>query len=87
MAQELVHKLKYTVPRKLYPTPARAVVEGKAIARVDIPLLRKNAAVSGEKKSISKKQALLRRQSLNKRQAAHEHFDFPQEVYNSIMEL
>ena len=41
MAQELVHKLKYTVPRKLYPTPARAVVEGKAIARVDIPLLRK----------------------------------------------
>lgn len=68
LTQELVKKLKVAVPRRLYLTPVQAVVEGKAVARVDIPPLRKNAAVSGGKKSISKKQALLRRQGINKRQ-------------------
>ena len=37
-------------------------IEGRVVARVDVPPLRKNAAVSGDKKSVSKKQALLRRQ-------------------------
>lgn len=37
---------------------AQAVVERKVLARVDIPPLRRNAAVNGEKRSISKKQAL-----------------------------
>ncbi|WP_243681529.1 hypothetical protein [Lacticaseibacillus manihotivorans] len=41
MTQQLVEKLKYTVPRHLYPMPAQAIVEGKAIALVDIPPLRK----------------------------------------------
>lgn len=83
----LVHKLKYTVPRRLYPMPAQAIVNGKAIARVDIPPLRKNAAVNGKSYSVSKKQALLRRQSINKRQAAHSDLELPQEVFNSLLEL
>ncbi|MGQ5708727.1 translation elongation factor 4 [Lactobacillus sp. PSON] len=87
MTQELVHKLKYTMPKKLYPTPVQAIVEGKAVARIDVPPLRKNAAVSGEKQSISKKQALLRRQSLNKRRAAHEKIELPQEVFNVLLEI
>lgn len=87
MTQKLVHKLKYTIPRKLYPTPVQAVVEGKSIARIDVPPLRKNAAVNGEKRSISKKQALLRRQSLNKRKAAHSQIELPQEVFNSLLEI
>lgn len=58
IASRLVKKLKYTVPRKLYPMPAQAIVENKVIAREDIPPLRKNAAVSSEKKSISKQQAM-----------------------------
>lgn len=87
VTQELVHKLKYVIPRKLYPMPVQAIVEGKAIARVDVPPLRKNAAVSGDKKSISKKQALLRRQSVNKRQAAQSDIELPQEVFNAILEL
>ncbi|KRN08592.1 GTP-binding translation elongation factor LepA [Liquorilactobacillus mali KCTC 3596 = DSM 20444] len=87
LTQELVKKLKYTVPHRLYPTPVQAVVEGRSIARVDIPPLRKNAAVSGESKSISKKQALLRRQSINKRQAARNSIELPQEVFNAILEL
>ncbi|BDR59168.1 translation elongation factor 4 [Xylocopilactobacillus apicola] len=87
LTQELVHKLKYTVPRALYPMPAQAIVEGKALARVDIPPLRKNAAVSATKKSISKKQDLLRRQSVNKRQAVKNNVKLSQEVFNSILEL
>lgn len=87
MTQTLVHKLKYTIPRKLYPTPVQAIVEGKAIARIDVPPLRKNAAVNGEKHSVSKKQALLRRQSVNKCKAAHSQIELPQEVFNALLEL
>lgn len=87
LTQELVKKLKVAVPRRLYPTPVQAVVEGKAVARVDIPPLRKNAAASGGKKSISKKQALLRRQGINKRQSAKNSIELPQEVFNAILEL
>lgn len=87
MTKELVEKLKYTIPRKLYPTPVQAIVEGKSIARVDVPPLRKNAAVNGEKRSVSKKQALLRRQSINKRKATHTQVELPQEVFNALLEL
>jgi GTP-binding protein LepA len=87
MTQQLVKKLKYTIPRRLYPMPAQAIVEGKSIARVDIPPLRKNAAVNGDKKSISKKQALLRRQSINKRQAEKSDIKLSQDVFNSILDI
>lgn len=86
-SQELVHKLKYAVPRQLYPMPAQAIVEGKVIAHVDIPPIRKNAAVSGEKKSISKQQALLRRQSLNKRKAKQLEFELPQSVFDIFLDI
>ena len=87
MTQKLVEKLKHTIPRKLYPMPAQAIVEGKSVARVDVPPLRKNAAVNGEKRSTSKKQALLRRQSVNKRQAAQSDVTLSQNVFNAVLEL
>ena len=87
VTQNLVHKLKYTIPRKLYPSPVQAIVEGRVIARVDVPPLRKNAAVNGEKTSVAKKQALLRRQSLNKRKAAHQQTELPQSVFNALLEI
>ncbi len=87
LTQQLVEKLKYTIPRRLYPMPVQAVVEGKAMARVDVPPLRKNAAVNGDKHSISKKQALLRRQNINKRQASKSDIELPQAVFNAILEL
>ena len=85
--QSLVHQLKTVIPRKLYPMPVQAVVEGKAVARVDVPPLRKNAAVNGEQRSTSKKQALLRRQSKNKRQASHSEIELPQAVFNAVLDL
>ncbi|WP_294601863.1 translation elongation factor 4 [uncultured Lactobacillus sp.] len=87
IAHKLVKKLKYTVPRRLYPMPVQAVVENKSIARVDVPPLRKNAAVNGEKRSISKKQQLLRRQSLNKRQAVKSDIKLPQSVFDAILNI
>lgn len=87
MTQELVKQLKQTVPRQLYPTPVQAIVEGKALARVDVPPLRKNAAVNGEKRSTSKKAALLRRQSKNKRQATQNEIQLPQSVFNALLAL
>lgn len=87
MAQQLVEKLKYTVPKRLNPMPAQVVVEGKVLARVDIPPLRKNAAVNGKKYSVSKKQALLRKQQSNKKNAAHSDIQLPQEVFNTILNL
>ncbi|WEV53894.1 translation elongation factor 4 [Leuconostocaceae bacterium ESL0723] len=87
LTQNLVHELKRTIPRRLYPMPVQAVVEGKVVARVDVPPLRKNVAVNGEQRSISKKQALLRRQSANKRQAAKSDLVLPQEVFNTLLSL
>lgn len=87
IAHKLVKKLKYTVPRRLYPMPVQAVVENKSIARVDVPPLRKNAAVNGEKRSISKKQQLLRRQSLNKRQAVKSDIKLPQSIFDAILNI
>lgn len=87
IASRLVKKLKYTVPRKLYAMPAQAVVENKVISREDIPPLRKNAAVTSDKKSISKQQALLRRQNINQRKMAQSDMKLPQEVFNAILEL
>ncbi|TPR13185.1 translation elongation factor 4 [Apilactobacillus timberlakei] len=85
LAQSIVHKLKYVMPKKLYPIPVQSYVEGRVIARVDVPPLRKNAAVSGEKKSVSKKQALLRRQNINKRKNLSANIVLPQKVFDAIL--
>ncbi|MBS9336258.1 translation elongation factor 4 [Fructobacillus papyrifericola] len=87
LTQKVVHELKMTIPRRLYPMPVQALVEGKVLARVDVPPLRKNAAVNGEQRSVSKKQALLRRQNVNKRSAAHLDIVLPQEVFNALLSL
>ncbi|MBS9334447.1 hypothetical protein LQZ24_00140 [Fructobacillus sp. M1-13] len=52
-----------------------------------MPPLRKNAAVNGEQRSVSKKQALLRRQNVNKRSAAHFDIVLLQEVFNALLSL
>ncbi|MEI8635188.1 hypothetical protein P4S72_30280 [Vibrio sp. PP-XX7] len=87
IAADLVVKLKHIVPRKLYPMPVQAIVENKAIARADIPPLRKNQSVNGEKRSLSKQKTLLRRQSVNKKRMAQLDINLPQEVFNTLLEV
>lgn len=86
MAQDIVHKLKYTIPRRLYPMPVQGYIEGKVVARIDVPPLRKNAATV-QQSSISKKQSLLRRQNLNKRKATQDHIELPQKVFDTILDI
>lgn len=87
IAADLVVKLKHTVPRKLYPMPVQVLVENRVIGRADIPPLRKNQAVNGDKRSLSKKKELLRRQSHNRKQMAEMDISLPQEVFNALLEV
>lgn len=67
--------------------PVQGYIEGRVVARVDVPTLRKNESVSGDKKSVSKKQALLRRQSLNKSKSTSETIQLPQSVFDAILNI
>lgn len=76
---EIVSKLKDLIPRKLQSMPVQAIVEGRAIARADVPPLRK-AAASGTK--VSKKQQQLRRQGQKKSD-----IELPQAVFDAILDM
>ena len=76
---EIVSKLKDLIPRKLQSMPVQAIVEGRAIARADVPPLRK-AAASGTK--FSKKQQQLRRQGQKKSD-----IELPQSVFDAILDM
>ncbi len=79
MGIELVDKLKGLIPRKLQAMPVQAIIEGRAVARADVPPLRK-AQASGTK--ISKKQQQMRRQGLKKSD-----IELPQSVFDAILEM
>jgi GTP-binding protein LepA len=87
IAADLTVKLKHSIPRKLYPMPVQVLVENRVIGRADIPPLRKNQAVNGEKRSLSKKKELLRRQRNNRKQMAEMEISLPQEVFNVLLEV
>lgn len=79
MGIEIVDKLKNLIPRKLQAMPVQAIVEGRAIARADVPPLRK-AQASGTK--VSKKQQQMRRQGVKKSD-----IELPQAVFDAILEM
>ncbi|MBU7567889.1 translation elongation factor 4 [Weissella hellenica] len=79
MGIELVDKLKDLIPRKLQAMPVQAIIEGRAVARADVPPLRK-AQASGTK--VSKKQQQMRRQGLKKSD-----IELPQSVFDAILEM
>lgn len=79
MGIELVDKLKDLIPRKLQAMPVQAIVEGRAIARADVPPLRK-AQASGTK--VSKKQQQMRRQGVKKSD-----IELPQSVFDAVLQM
>lgn len=86
--KEIVEKMKYLIPRKLYPMPVQAVVENKAIAREDIPPLRKSATGKGFTGSMSKKKRIAKKITENKsRQRKIGKADVPQEAFHAILSL
>lgn len=86
--KEIVEKMKYLIPRKLYPMPVQAVVENKAVAREDIPPLRKSATGKGFTGSMSKKKRIAKKITENKnRQRKIGKADVPQEAFHAILSL
>lgn len=86
--KEIVEKMKHLIPRKLYPMPVQAVVENKAIAREDIPPLRKSATGKGFTGSMSKKKRIAKKITENKsRQRKIGKADVPQEAFHAILSL
>ena len=86
--KEIVEKMKYLIPRKLYPMPVQAMVENKAIAREDIPPLRKSVTGKGFTGSLSKKRRAAKKITENKnRQRTIGKADVPQEVFHAILTL
>ena len=84
----LVEKMKYVIPRKLYPMPVQAVVEHKAIAREDIPPLRKSATGKGFSGSMSKKRKAAKNIAQNSsRQRKFGKADIPQEALLAILNI
>lgn len=86
--RDIVEKLKYLIPRKLYPMPVQSVVENKPIAREDIPPLRKSVTGKGFIGNLSKKKRAARKITENKnRQRKLGKADVPQEAFQAILTL
>ncbi len=88
LGREMVEKLKYLIPRKLYPMPVQAVVENKPIAREDIPPIRKTATGKGFSGRISRKKRAAKKITENKnRQRKVGKADVPQEAFHAILTI
>ena len=88
IGHQIVEKMKYVIPRKLYPMPVQAVVEHKALAREDIPPLRKSATGKGFSGSASQKKKAAKNISQNaSRQRKFGKADIPQEALFAILSL
>ena len=86
--KEIVGKMKYLIPRKLYPMPVQSIVENKVIAREDIPPLRKSVTGKGFSGSMSKKKRAAKKISENKkRQRSFGKADIPQEAFHAILSI
>ncbi len=88
IGRKVVEKMKYVIPRKLYPMPVQAVVEHKTIAREDIPPLRKSVTGKGFSGSMSKKKKAAKNIVQNSnRQRKYGKADIPQEALLAILNI
>lgn len=83
---DIVHRLKYVMPKKLYPVPLQAAIAGRVIAREDIPPLRKDALAKGFDGSLSAKNRLIKKSKENKgKRHGLSRADIPQEAFLAIL--
>lgn len=83
---EIVRKLKYVMPKKLYPVPLQAAIGNRVIAREDIPPLRKDALAKGFDGSVSAKNKLIKKSKENKgKRHGLSRADIPQEAFLAIL--
>lgn len=85
-SSDIIHRLKYVMPKKLYPVPLQAAIGSRVIAREDIPPLRKDALAKGFEGSMSAKNRLIRKAKENKgRRHGLSRGDIPQEAFLAIL--
>lgn len=85
-AADIVHRLKYVMPKKLYPVPLQAAIGSRVIAREDIPPLRKDALAKGFDGSMSAKNRLIRKAKENKgKRHGLSRGDIPKEAFLAIL--
>ncbi len=85
-AADIVHRLKYVMPKKLYPVPLQAAIGSRVIAREDIPPLRKDALAKGFEGSMSAKNRLIRKAKENKgKRHGLSRGDIPKEAFLAIL--
>ncbi|WP_320203497.1 hypothetical protein [Agrobacterium rosae] len=83
---EIVHRLKYVMPKKLYPVPLQAAIGSRVIAREDIPSLRKDALAKGFDGSPPAKYRLIKKSKENKgKRHGRSRADIPQEAFLAIL--
>ncbi|WP_137130784.1 translation elongation factor 4 [Rhizobium sp. FY34] len=83
---DIVRRLKYVMPKKLYPVPLQAAIGSRVIAREDIPPLRKDALAKGFDGSMSAKNRLIRKSKENKgKRHGLSRGDIPQEAFLAIL--
>jgi GTP-binding protein LepA len=87
-AVKILQKLKQTIPRHLFTIPLQVKVQGKIIAREDIPALKKDVLAKCYGGDVTRKRKLLEKQKEGKKRMKQiGSVDIPKETFIELLKL